>query len=137
MKSNYRVLIALGTVFIVIFLLSFTFLNEVYLFGWAAHNWKFTFIIMLVPMLFFLFKKKFVSIFLSIGIVVGLFVGQYLGDYLRSQNIAKITSDMTAEQVYYHQRHMGFFIWMITIIACFVLGLVVEKISTLKSLGKS
>ena len=110
-----------------VLLLSFTVLKSEYLFGWAAHNWKFYLILSAIAVALLLFNKKMISIGMTIGITVGLFFGNYVGGLVKSLNENQILEGMTAEEVYRLRHHPGFEIWMGIIILSIIIGVVVHK----------
>lgn len=54
---------------------------------------------------------------------------QSLGDYLLYLNIQKITQDMANDKVAMLHLHHGFAIWIITILICFIIGIITTKIA--------
>lgn len=113
-------------VFSLVFLLAATILKEEYLFGWAIHNWTFSLVLCLVPLFLILINKRMVSTFMSIGIVGGLFIGNYLGDYLRTLNVAKITPEMSNQEIANLHLNHGFVIWIAIIIGFVIVALIAE-----------
>lgn len=109
-----------------VLLISFTVLNSEYLFGWAAHNWKFYLILSSVALLFLFLKKRLVSVFMTIGITTGIFVGNYLGALIKSYNESKILDGMKAEEIYRLRHHPGFEIWIGIIILFIVIGAIMQ-----------
>ena len=63
---------------------------------------------------------------MSIGIVGGLFIGNYLGDYLRAINIAKITPEMSNQEIANLHLNYGFIIWIAIIIGFVVISAITE-----------
>lgn len=100
---------------VVVFLLSATFLNGEYLFGWVSHNWPFYLFLCGVSLLMLLLGKVIASVMTTFGITIGLFIGQYLGDFLLYLNQQKITPEMNVGEVSQLNTHYGFFIWVIAI----------------------
>lgn len=109
-----------------VFLISFTVLNSEYLFGWAAHNWKFYLILCSVSLLFLFLKKRLVSVFMTMGISSGIFIGNYLGALIKSYNESKILDGMKAEEIYRLRHHPGFEIWIGIIILFIVIGAIMQ-----------
>lgn len=109
-----------------VFLISFTVLNSEYLFGWAAHNWKFYLILCSVSLLFLFLRKRLVSVFMTMGISSGIFVGNYLGALIKSYNESKILDGMKAEEIHRLRHHPGFEIWIGIIILFIVIGAIMQ-----------
>ena len=114
-------------------LLAFTVLNTEYLFGWAAHNWKFYFVLCAVVLLLFFLHKRLVSASMTIGIAIGIFVGNYLGALIKRYNESKIAEGMKAEEVYRLKHHPGFEIWIGIILLSIVIGIIMQIIYTKKN----
>lgn len=112
--------------------LAFTVLNNEYLFGWAAHNWKFYLFLAGIALLPIIWDKRLLSALITTGIVVGIFAGNYIGSLIKVLNEAKIVEGMRAEQVYRLRHHPGFEIWICAIILFAVIGFIVETIDTRK-----
>lgn len=112
----------------VVALLSFTVLNTEYLFQWAAHNWKFYFVLGAIALLPVFFHKQFLSAFMTAGIVIGIFAGNYLGGLINRYNESKIVEGMKAEELYKLRHHPGFEIWMGIILLSIVSGFIIQAI---------
>lgn len=119
-------------VFSFVFLLAATIFKDEYLFGWAIHNWTFFLILCLVPLFLVLINKRLISTFMSIGIVGGLFIGNYLGDYLRAINIAKITPEISNQEIAKLHLDPGFFIWIAIIIGFAIVSVLAELLTRRK-----
>lgn len=107
-------LLTTAFLFLALYGLSMTTLQDFYLFEWTARHkyiglWA-------VALLFLLMGK----LFLSYAVALGILAGQFLGDWLRAQSIQKITPDMNAETVYHMYHHPGVEIWL-AVVALFVL----------------
>ncbi len=111
-------------------LLAFTALNKEYLFQWAAHNWKFSLLLVAVALVLILFNKQLVSAFMTAGIVLGIFVGSLIGNIIKDLNVAKITEGMQAEERYRLRHHPGFEIWMGVILLSIAAGIIVQVIAS-------
>lgn len=70
-------LVVEAAILLLVGIVSFTVLNNEYLFGWVAHNWKFYLILAGIPVLLLGFGWRFMSAELTAGIVLGLFGGNY------------------------------------------------------------
>ncbi|WMM26244.1 hypothetical protein RBU61_06090 [Tissierella sp. MB52-C2] len=125
-QSKYIYAIFEFLILALVLLISFTVLNSEYLFGWAAHNWKFYLILSSVALLFLILKKRLVSVFMTIGITTGIFVGNYLGALIKSYNESKILDGMKAEEIYGLRHHPGFEIWISIIILFIVIGVIMQ-----------
>lgn len=127
MKQN-KYIHAMIEVFILgtVILLAFTALNSQYLFGWAAHNWKFYLVLSSIPLILFLLNKQIVSVLMTIGIALGIFAGNYLGAMLRNHNIGKIIKGMAAEEAARLHLNQGFIIWISIIILFIIIGVIMQ-----------
>lgn len=113
-------------VFFVMYVISQTFLKEMYLFYWTSdHYYLYIFIIALI--LIFL-RKNILSFSLTFGSIIGIFLGQFGGDFIRNQNKLKITPDMTPELIYQLNHHPGVEIWLLTTLIFVIAGVVVSGI---------
>ena len=127
LKNKTIALIASAAVFGILYLLSMTLLNKVYLFKWAAHNlycyeWA-------IAAVLIVFDKLIVSYFVTFGNLVGILIGQLLGDLIRSQRMKLITPETTSNEEYFLSYHYGALIWMITILVCLAAGIAAQIIS--------
>lgn len=109
-------------------LLAVTLLKDEYLFGWAAHNWRFYFILGTIALLLVFLKKTMVSISMTAGIILGIFIGNFLGNAIKMNNKNKIIEGMSMEERYRLSHHSGFEIWMGIILLSIVGGCVVQII---------
>lgn len=125
-KSFYAIFNIL--VLIVIALLTFTVLNEEYLFGWTAHNWKFYLILCAAVLLLLFLNKQLVSLLMTIGISSGIFIGNYLGGSIKRFNEENIIESMRPEEVYRLRHHPGFEIWIGIIILSILIGIVLQNV---------
>jgi hypothetical protein len=134
MKQN-RIIYAIIEVLIlaIIILVAFTVLNSEYLFGWAAHNWKFYLFLSSIALLFLFLNQRLVSLLMTIGIAIGIFMGNYLGAWINRYNESKIVEGMTAEEVYRLRHHPGFEIWIGVILLFIVIGFFLQIILTKKA----
>lgn len=108
--------------------LAFTTLNTEYLFGWAAHNWQFYLFLSVSALLLIVFNKQIVSVYMTLGIVVGIFAGNYLGNSIKEYSEEKIVEGMKAEEIYRHQHHPGFEIWIGIILLSIICGIFIQNI---------
>lgn len=113
-------------------LLASTVLNTEYLFGWAAHNWKFYLILVMLVLLLVLLNKQFISLFMTTGIVVGIFAGNYIGKLIKGINAEKIVQGMKPEEVYRLRHNPGFEIWIGMILLFIIIGIMIEIIAAKK-----
>lgn len=114
-------------VLVIIALLAFTVLNTEYLFGWAAHNWKFYLVLCAIALLLFFLNGRIVSVFMTIGIGTGIFAGNYLGALIKKYNESKIFENMNTEEIYRLKHHPGFEIWIGVILLFIVIGIVIQR----------
>lgn len=127
LKNKTIALITSAAVFGVLYLLSVTLLNEVYLFEWTARN---LYCYVWVPAAVLIaFDKLIVSYSVTFGNLIGVFVGQFLGDFIRSLRMKMITPETTPDSEYFLSYHHGAFIWAITILVCLAAGIAAQIIS--------
>lgn len=105
--------------FLPLYGLSATALQDLYLFEWTARHkyiglWA-------IALVFLLLGKLFLTYAVALGNLTGILAGQFLGDWLRAQSIQKITPDMNAETVYHMYHHPGVEIWL-AVVALFILA---------------
>lgn len=122
-QTNKRLLVTNVILLVLYWLLTFFWLNDVYLFKWASHNWKFSLGLWAIVLILMLFRKWRTSSLVSSTLVLGLFVGQYLGDYIKSVDTSE------------HVTHKGFFIWVLMVLFSLVLGLIIERKAKDKTYG--
>jgi hypothetical protein len=120
----------------VIALLAFTVLNTEYLFGWAAHNWKFYLILGGIALLPLFLNKQIVSAFTATGIAVGIFIGNFLGRSIMIFNEGKIIKGMKTEDVHRLHHHPGFEIWIGVILLFISIGIIVQLILAKKRVNR-
>jgi len=111
--------------FFILYTISTLFLSHLYLFEWTARN--FYLYLWLIVIILTCYKMYYISASLVIGNIIGVFIGQFLGDYLLYLNIQKITQDMPNEKIARLRIHHGFTIWIITILICFIIGVIMTK----------
>lgn len=112
--------------FVIIYILSRTVFSDIYLLEWTADKY---YLYIWVPVLLFsLLRKTILSLSLTIGNVIGILLGQILGDIIRDINMQKITETMKEEQKYLLMSHKGVFIWIFTILAFLLLGVIASFI---------
>ncbi|CCQ93819.1 conserved membrane hypothetical protein [[Clostridium] ultunense Esp] len=125
-QNNYIYAIIEVLILVVVLLVACTVLNSEYLFGWAAHNWKFYLVLSSTALLFLFLNKRLVSAFMTIGITTGIFVGNYLGALIKTYNESKILDGMKAEEIYRLRHHPGFEIWIGIILLFIVIGAIMQ-----------
>ncbi len=104
--------------------LSMTALSEVYTFKWMAdHLYCYTWIAVLVLIAL---DCTSLSYYLTFGNLIGTIVGEILGGFIREQRMGKITPEMEAGEIHERSIHYGVLIWLITIIASLVVGIIVN-----------
>lgn len=112
-------LLTTALLFLILYGLSMTALQDFYLFEWTARHkyiglWAIALVLLLLG-------KLFLAYAVALGNLAGILTGQFLGDWLRAQSIQKITPDMNAETVYRMYHHPGVEIWL-AVVALFVLA---------------
>lgn len=113
--------------FIILFILTKVFFQEVYLFEWLARHWYCG--LWIVAVIIAIFNFKF-SLFISCSNILAAVLGQILGDIIRNYNIAMITPDMADEVQAQLHLHYGFHIWLISIlmlVMIYLLGNYIRK----------
>lgn len=125
-KKKIIAFIAAIIVYLGLQVLSMTTLSEVYTFKWLAdHLYCYTWIAVLVLVAL---DRTPLSYYLTFGNLIGTIVGELLGSFIREQRMSKITSEMTVEEIHERSMHYGVLIWLITIIAFLVVGIIVNII---------
>jgi len=118
-------------VYIALQLLSSTILNGIYTFEWMARNlYCYTWLPVIVLIVF---NKTLMAYFITIGNLIGTIIGELLGSCLREQRMSGITSDMNGSEIALRSYHHGVSIWLITIIAFVVVGIIVNIILSKRS----
>ena len=113
-------------IYIVLQLLSSTILNDIYTFEWMARNlYCYTWLPVIVLIVF---NKTLMAYFITIGNLVGTIIGELLGSFLREKKMSEITSDMNGSEIALRSYHQGVFIWLITLLIFFLVGLVLSII---------
>lgn len=128
LKDKAVALIASAAVFGILYLLSMTLLNKVYLFEWTARN-LYCYVWAIAAVLI-VFDKLIVSYSVTFGNLIGILIGQFLGDFIRSQRMKQITPETTSDVEYLLSYHHGAFIWAITILVCLAAGIAAQIISS-------
>lgn len=131
--KNVKYFLFEAVIFGLIYLASILLFKNEYLFQWALHNWKFTLVLTLLPLILLGMNYKAASFVLFLGISGGIFLGNFLGNTISEQNILKITDGMSAEQIYHLNHHPGFEIWMLSVGISLILGLILQVIVSRKS----
>ena len=133
MKKTYKKIlpyIIVAGSFLLTYLISRLFLSEVYLFEWSTRNsyWY----IWLVALLLVMFGQKIVAYAISLGNIVGLVAGHFLDEFIRPIRMAKITPDMSTEQIYILSNHKAAFYWIETVLIFMVIGIVITCVKRKK-----
>lgn len=119
-------------IFILTFVISRKYFADVYVFEWTSRRY-YLYIWLGVLILTYL-DKKYISYAITLSNVIGLFIGQYLGDYIQSINMAKITNNTDAENVYRLSMHYGVFIWIFCIMLAVLTVIMVSYYYDVKKL---
>lgn len=117
-------------IFILTFVISRKYFNNVYVFEWTSH--RYYLYIWLGVLILTHLDKKYISYAITLANVIGLFIGQYLGDYIQSINMAKITNNTDAENVYRLSTHYGVFIWIFCIVLAILIAIMIGFINRYK-----
>ncbi|MBD5128526.1 MAG: hypothetical protein HDT43_01155 [Ruminococcaceae bacterium] len=127
LKNKAAALIIGVVVFGVLYLLSRTVLESVYLFEWTSRN-LYCYVWVLAAALI-VFDKLIVSYSVTLGNLLGVVIGQYLGDFIKAQRVKEITPETTPDMVHELSMHYGAGIWAITVLACLAVGITVQIIT--------
>ncbi|MDO5718994.1 MAG: hypothetical protein Q4P34_08415 [Tissierellia bacterium] len=111
--------------FVVLYLLSKTVFDNIYLFNWTARN--FYLFLWILAIAFAILGKMIYAKAISFGNIVGILIGQFFGDFLRNKNMAKITESMTEEQKYHLRSHKGVAIWLAIILISLILAYIITR----------
>lgn len=128
LKNKLIALTAAAAVFGVLYLISMTLLNKVYLFEWTARN-LYCYVWVAVAVLIVLDKLR-IAYAVTLGNLLGVIIGQYLGDLIKAQRVKQITPETTPDMTYELSTHYGVNIWAITIIVCAAAGIAAQVISS-------
>ncbi|MGL5259729.1 MAG: hypothetical protein ACRC7V_06415 [Lachnospiraceae bacterium] len=125
-KNRKRIIVALLCFlpFLVLYIISILFLDELYLFKWLANRWYLC--LWFVAMILAFLQKHIVAISLTIGGILGAPLGQFLGDAMQIRNIQSITELMTQEEQARLHLHAGVPIWVTSVIIFGIVGIVIE-----------
>lgn len=113
-------------VFLLLYILSETVLHDFYPFDWTAKQFYLGAIIPIV--LTTIFGAPVISTSITAGVVLGNVIGHFLGEFLRNRSIATVTPDMDAEMVARLHLHYGWVIWILTVMASAVFGVVLHYV---------
>ena len=116
--------------FILFALFTKQYLRDYYLFEWMYRNsyayvWVFAVIGGLV-----LFET---GLFISLYDIVAIAIAQMIGEKIKTANVAKITENMSAEEVYHLQAHPAFKIWVCLMLLCLIFLITVHCCKKAKS----
>ena len=103
-KSKINQIILIVILYLPLYLVSQYYLEHIYFYEWSArHLYLYTWVI---ASLLVLLNRSLPALTLSIGNLIGVILGQHLGDWIKARNMAKISSDMSAEELYQLQKHL-------------------------------
>ena len=129
-RSKVTAMTAAVIIFGGLYALSRTLLQNVYLFEWTSRN---LYLYIWIPALILaVLNKTAVSYAITLGNLAGVVIGQLLGDFIISQNAKLITPETTPDMEYYLTYHQGAFIWIITVLAFTVLGIVLKIVLSVR-----
>lgn len=120
-------LVAFGVcaaVYLGLYLISVTLLGKVYTFDYLAANlyyYNWIPVIVLIAL-----NKTVVSYSITLGNLVGAIIGEVLGSGILNLRMNTLTPDSSVEEVYFKSTHYGAFIWLITLLAFIVVGIISE-----------
>ena len=111
--------------FLIVYIVSRQFFQDVYLPEWTRRN---AYLYVWIAVIFFDFLEKyFRSVSISVGNIVGIVVGQVAGDAIVRHNIQKIRPEMLPGKIEQLRSHPGVLIWICTILMFYVVGTLLEK----------
>ena len=122
--KKYYLFINIGS-FLLLYLISTGFLENVYLFEWTSRNYYLY--IWILPILMDLLDHHIRSISISIGNFAGIVIGQIIGDHIVEINKAKISPDMLPGKIEQLRSHPGVWIWLLTVFLFYVAGVLMER----------
>lgn len=116
--------------FLIVYIVSKQFLQDVYLPEWTQRN---AYLYVWIAAIFFDFlEKHFRSVSISIGNIVGIVVGQIAGDAIVKYNVGKITPGMLPGKIEQLRSHPGVLIWICTILIFYVVGTLGERLKNMR-----
>ncbi len=124
-KNKIYALIITAIVFLGLYLVSTTFLQELYLFEWTADNHYLY--VWVIAVVLILVNKIRTSFALTLGNFIGTLIGQFLGDWMRYESMKKIIPGMDAGIEAQLRLHYGVPIWLLTM----TIFLILNKVLTL------
>lgn len=108
----------------ILFLISKTLLQDLYLYKWTAeHLYLFVIPAILVATYLGKFKLSYTVCLWNISLVI---LGQILGDFIRNKNMDKISDITPAEEVYRLSHHYGFDIWFFGLILITLVAIILQ-----------
>lgn len=128
LKNKLVTLAVCAALYVALILISeFTPLRRTYLFGWTSdHLYLYTWAVAAVLIVFNCLPA---ALIISAGNFAGVFLGHFIGIPLEEQVYAKITPDMTPDQVgYILETNYQFPIWFLTVLVCVVLGIRINAV---------
>ena len=125
MKKRSLFLLANAGSFLILYLISAFFLQDIYLPDWTAQNHYLY--LWVAPFFLDLSGYHWVSVSISLGNLAGVIFGQVMGDFIVRINTAKITPEMTPGQAQQLRTHPGFLIWLGVIVLFTIAGIILQK----------
>ena len=123
--KKYAFMLANCSCFLVLYLVSWYFLQDVYLPDWTRRNAYLC--VWIAPIVFDFLELHIRSVCITLGNLVGVVVGQIAGDIIVKLNAAKITPATPPGQAAQLRSHPGFFLWLGTILVFYIAGVLIEK----------
>ena len=125
MKKRSLFLLANAGSFLILYLISAFFLQDVYLPDWTAQNHYLY--LWIAPIVLDLLDLNWVSVSISLGNLAGVIFGQVMGDFIVRIHTAKITPEMSPGQAQQLRTHPGFLIWLGMILLFILAGILLHK----------
>lgn len=129
-KKLISFVIALA-VYVGLQILSMTLLKDVYMFEWMGRNLYCY--IWVLSVLLIIFDRTLLSSFVTLGTLIGTILGHFLGSFILKITTSQITSDMDPGKIYNLSCHKGVFIFVITFLVIFIVGVISEIILNIKA----
>lgn len=126
LKGKFIALGICAAVYLGLYLISVTLLGKVYTFDYLAVNlyyYNWISVIVLIAL-----NKTVISYFITLGNLAGAIIGEVLGSGILNLRMNTLTPDSSVEEVYFKSTHYGAFIWLITLLAFVVIGIISEVV---------
>jgi len=117
--------------FVALFVLTKLVFQELYLLEWMTRHWYLG--LWAISFIVALFNQKWGYV-LSLSNFISVVLGQFVGDYIKNQNISKVTSEMSNEQIAHLYHNPGFRIWLFTfslIVVIYAVACIIKRRGTM------